>query len=74
MQIGTTKGHRHNMAIRYMVKEFLADLWTIWRTLEGLETKPRYAEAKLGIIHSKPQRIIDDLARIQKYLIDKEKN
>ena len=48
-----TKGHRHNMAIRYMVKEFLADLWTEWRTLEGLPVRSRYAEEKLGIVHSK---------------------
>jgi hypothetical protein len=46
-----TKGHRHNMAIRFTVKEFLADLWAKWRTLEGLEVRPRYAEEKLGIAH-----------------------
>lgn len=48
-----TKGHRHNMAVRYMVKEFLADLWTEWRTIEGLPVRSRYAEEKLGIVHSK---------------------
>lgn len=48
-----TKGHRHNMAVRYMVKEFLADLWTEWRTIEGLELRSRYNEEKLGLIHSK---------------------
>lgn len=48
-----TKGHRHNMAVRYMIKEFLADLWTHWRTLEGLPVRSRYAEEKLGIVHSK---------------------
>jgi hypothetical protein len=48
-----TKGHRHNMAVRYMVKEFLADLWTEWRVLEGLLVRSRYAEEKLGIRHSK---------------------
>ena len=48
-----TKGHRHNMAVRYMTKEFLADLWTIWRELEGLPVRSRYAEEKLGIVHSK---------------------
>jgi hypothetical protein len=52
-----TKGHRHNMAIRYMVKEFLADLWTVWRTIEGLPVRGTYAEDKLGIVHSKPKRI-----------------
>lgn len=48
-----TKAHRHNAAVRYMVKEFLADLWTRWRTLEGLPVRSRYAEEKLGIVHSK---------------------
>lgn len=51
--IDKTKGHRHNMAIRYMVKEFLADLWTKWRTLEGLPVRSRYNEEKLGLTHSK---------------------
>lgn len=48
-----TKGHRHNMAVRYMIKEFLADLWTEWRTIEGLTVRSRYNEDKLGIHHSK---------------------
>ena len=47
------KGHRHNMAVRYAVKEFLADLWTEWRMIEGLPVRSRYAEEKLGIVHSK---------------------
>ena len=50
-------GHKHNMAIRYMIKEFLADLWKVWRTIEGLPLKPRYAEAKLGIHHGEPCRV-----------------
>jgi hypothetical protein len=47
------KGHIHNMAVRYMIKEFLADLWTKWRTLEGLDVRGRYSEEKLGLTHSK---------------------
>lgn len=43
--------HRKNMAIRYMVKVFLKDLWVAWRTLEGLPVTPDYAEAKLGLKH-----------------------
>ena len=39
------------MAIRYMIKQFLADLYNAWRPLEGLEVAPTYAEAKLGIKH-----------------------
>lgn len=47
-----SKGHRHNMAIRYMIKQFLIDLYTEWRGLEGLPVAPPYHEAKLGITHS----------------------
>jgi hypothetical protein len=46
-----TKAHRHNAAIRYMIKRFLCDLYAAWRPLEGLETSPEYAEAKLRITH-----------------------
>jgi hypothetical protein len=46
-----TKGHKHNMAKRYMIKRFLADLYVVWRTLEGLSVAPDYHEAKLGHTH-----------------------
>lgn len=46
-----TKGHRHNMAIRYCVKRFLVDLHTAWRMLEGLPVSSEYSEAKLGMRH-----------------------
>lgn len=46
-----TKGHRHNMAMRYMIKRFLIDLYVNWRTLEGLPVAKEYSEAKLGIVH-----------------------
>lgn len=41
-----TKGHRHNMAVRYMIKQFLVDLYGEWRKLEGLPVAPTYCEAK----------------------------
>lgn len=44
-------GHRHNMAIRYMVKRFLIDLHIFWRELEGLPVSQEYSEAKLGMKH-----------------------
>jgi len=44
-----SKGHRHNMAVRYMVKMFLADLWLAWRSLEGLPITEPYHVAKLGL-------------------------
>lgn len=43
--------HRHNMAIRYMVKMFIIDLYNAWRPLEGLPVAAPYHEAKLGLIH-----------------------
>lgn len=49
---GCTKGHTHNMAMRYVQKMFLQDLFMKWYELSGLEppTKP-YAEAMLGRVH-----------------------
>lgn len=49
-----SKGHRHNMAIRYMIKRFLIDLHVAWREVEGLPPTDEYAVAKLGMTHSKP--------------------
>jgi hypothetical protein len=48
-----SKGHVHNMALRYMIKRFLIDLYHTWREIEGLEHHPEYADAKLGIKHKK---------------------
>jgi len=44
-----TKGHRHAMATRYMVKMFLVDLYREWRALEGLIVHAPYSEGKLGM-------------------------
>ena len=46
-----SKGHRHNMAIRYMIKRFLVDLHTEWRRIEGLPVSEEYQVAKLGQKH-----------------------
>jgi hypothetical protein len=46
-----SKARRHNMATRYMIKQFLCDLYNAWRPLEGLPVAPPYAEAKLGLKH-----------------------
>jgi len=48
LMIFVSKGHRHRMAIRYMVKMFLQDLYPVWRRLENLPVALPYAEAKLG--------------------------
>lgn len=33
---GTLKNHAHMRALRFMVKQFLSDLYVVWRELEGL--------------------------------------
>ncbi len=45
------KGHRHAMALRYMIKMFLLDLYTNWRRIEGLPVTVPYHEGKLGMKH-----------------------
>lgn len=41
----------HRAAMRYMVKQFLADFWLAWRKLEGLPVTPTYHEARRGYGH-----------------------
>lgn len=55
-------GHRHNMAIRYMIKMFIKDLYLNWRELEGLPISKPYAEAKLGIRHEDSAAFFEDSA------------
>ncbi len=47
-----TKAHKNNMAKRYMIKQFLKDLYPVWRKLEGLPVFLPYEEAKLGMKHT----------------------
>lgn len=49
---GKSDGHRHNAAVRYMIKMLLQDIWREWRALEGLEVRPSYQEEYLGKKHS----------------------
>jgi hypothetical protein len=44
-----SKGHIHNMAIRYAVKIFIQDLYAAWKAIEGLEAHEPYHVAKLGL-------------------------
>lgn len=69
----TTDDHRHNDARRVMVKEWLKDLYKVWRAFEGLPVYPPYEEAKLGFTHGEqrepqvePEIIPFDDERIQK--------
>lgn len=45
---GASAMHRKNAANRYMVKQFLLQLWVFWRELEGLEVRDPYAVEYLG--------------------------
>ena len=49
---GVSDGHRHNMAIRYLVKMLLLEVWKEWRQIEGLPVRPSYHEEKMGHVHS----------------------
>jgi len=44
-------GHRHAMAMRYMIKMFVADVWVQMRSIEELPVTKPYHEAKLGLVH-----------------------
>lgn len=48
---GISDGHRHNAAIRYMVKMLLQDIWREWRRYENLPIRPSYQEQYLGHLH-----------------------
>ena len=43
--------HRDRAAKRFMIKAFIRDLYTAWRTLEGLEVRAPYQEQYLGHRH-----------------------
>lgn len=45
---GKTPAHKNMMAQRYMIKQFLRNMWTTWRELEGLPVDMPYEVEKLG--------------------------
>ncbi len=47
-----SKGHRDNAAKRYMVKNFLKDLYAHWRSIENLPVRAPYQEEYLGKKHA----------------------
>jgi hypothetical protein len=51
---GVSDGHRHNAAVRYMIKMLLLDIYKEWRTYENLPVRPSYHEEKQGHVHSAP--------------------
>lgn len=60
-----SKGHIHQRALRYMVKQFLIALYKEWRAIEGLEVRPDYREQYLGGTEHEPIKFVSrvDLAK-----------
>lgn len=52
---GRSDAHRHNAALRYVTKMFLASFWEEWRKSVGLPVRPMYHEEKLGHVHNAMQ-------------------
>ncbi len=48
-----TKGHKHNAAMRKMIKMWLSHLWLRWRQVEDLPVTDPYVQDKLGHEHIK---------------------
>lgn len=46
-----TEAHRHNAAMRKMIKMFLSHLYMVWRETEGLPVRNLYVEQYLGHEH-----------------------
>lgn len=53
---GRSTMHRHVAALRYCAKQFLAELYKQWRTIEGLPVRVPYAEEYLGRVHHAADR------------------
>lgn len=51
-------GHRHQMALRYMIKQFLVDLHMKWRYIEGLPvSQPYHVKKQGGNSHQREERL-----------------
>ncbi len=46
---GRSDAHRHQAAIRYMIKMLLLEIWREWRTFEKLSVREPYSVEKLGM-------------------------
>lgn len=53
---GMSDAHRHNAAIRYMVKMLLLEFWKTWRTYEGLPIRESYHDQYIEPHHPKVAR------------------
>lgn len=48
---GRSDAHRHQAAMRYMIKMLLLEIWREWRNYEGLPIRSSYQEQYLGHTH-----------------------
>jgi len=75
---GTSDGHRHWAAKRYMIKMLLLDIWKEWRTFEKLPVRGTYQEEYLGHTHhtkhDRPIKTVDDVRTERDPLIEEEVN
>lgn len=62
---GRSAKHRHQAALRYMCKMFLAEFWEKWREIEGLPCRPSYAEEYLGRFHHGPETVQEKLSETE---------
>lgn len=60
---GYTAAHKHAMANRYMIKQFVRDLWVCWRALEGYVVTEPYEVAYLGRAPHKYNEYHDRVAK-----------
>ena len=66
-------GRRHNDALRIMGKHFLADLWYVWREVEGLPTEKLYVEEVLKhthIVNPKDRGWVWEAESVKKPILD----
>jgi len=68
------KAHRHAMARRKMVKQFLTDLWIAWRQLEGLSIVSPYVIDKLHHKHYRAPPALGDRGETPKSSRQRTKN
>ena len=54
-----TNMHKHNMARRFAVKQFVRDMWIVWNELAGYPPEPTYEEAFLGRKHHGYNRALE---------------
>lgn len=57
-----TDAHKFRRSIRYMIKQFVRDLWVVWRAMEGYEVSQPYEVAKLGYTPHKYNEFHDRVA------------